>query len=194
MRRILPGNFPDASHTRTSPGRSPSISRSPAPSSTGDTTVCSFVHQPRLKILPHRRRTAAQPNIFPASRVHRPLQRRVNAVGYEVERRPTLHLNRRACMMRQHKHRHLIDRRLAPPAPPTLIPATARAPAQTCCARGSTRRLPQTRAGEVVMRLSRRPLAHHLDTPLPGTRQIFALSAWQTASQTPPAHPLPQGC
>src|ERR671911_2600061 len=52
----------------------------------------------------------------------------VEAVGYEVEDRPAIHLDRLASVMGEHKHRRVVRRLGTPPAAPVLIPLAADRP------------------------------------------------------------------
>jgi len=70
------------------------------------------------QVLADRRRSAADAHVAPAGSLLRLLERRVNAVGDEVEGRVRFHRQRRPRMVRQHENRHVIRRFLAPPAAP----------------------------------------------------------------------------
>src|SRR5919108_3548521 len=52
----------------------------------------------------------------------------VEAVGYEVEDRPAIHLDRLTSVMGEHKHRRVVRRLGTPPAAPVLIPLSADRP------------------------------------------------------------------
>src|SRR5918992_547505 len=52
----------------------------------------------------------------------------VEAVGYEVEDRLAIHLDRLASVMGEHKHRRVVRRLGTPPAAPVLIPLAADRP------------------------------------------------------------------
>src|SRR6185295_10259336 len=80
-----------------------------------------LVDQPRFKILPDRRRSAADPNIEVARRFLCPLQCRVNSVGNKVKRSSALHFNRVTGMVSKDKCRHVIWRLVSPPAFPVIV-------------------------------------------------------------------------
>ena len=128
-------------------GRSrPANSASPEPSSTGAIARCIS------SISPARRycRIVATPPPTRTSRAARPrrrlLERGVDAVGDEVEGRAALHLERRARVVRQHEHRHVVGRVVAPPALPGVVGPRRRGSGRTCCGRGSRRRCSRCRA------------------------------------------------
>src|ERR1700742_3935378 len=80
-----------------------------------------LIDRTRLQILLNRRDSYANSNILPARRCGRFLRRLFNPLSHEVKRRPTLHLQRRPLVMRQHKDRHVIRRRVSPPSLPRFI-------------------------------------------------------------------------
>src|SRR3984893_2400902 len=85
-----------------------------------------FIDEPRAKILLNRCNTATNSYVSVFRSLFRTLQRGMDSVGDEVKRGPAFHLDRLACMMRQHKSRHMIWRFLAPPSFPRVIwPRTA---------------------------------------------------------------------
>src|SRR5437870_1801539 len=83
-----------------------------------------FVDVARLEILAHRGRPAADLDIAPA-RPARGLpgatKRFVNSAGDEMKDGPAFHRDRFARVVRQHEHRHVIRRVLAPPAAPLVV-------------------------------------------------------------------------
>src|SRR5919198_2490343 len=80
-----------------------------------------LVDQPGAQILPNRRHAATEAHIAACGRGACLLERRMNAFSDEAKLRAALHANRRARVMRQHEHRRVIRRLLAPPALPALI-------------------------------------------------------------------------
>ena len=97
-----------------------------------------FVEQPCPQILPDDGDATADADILAAGSFCRPLQRRLDAIGHEVKDSAALHLDGRARMMRQDKHRHVVGRVVSPPALPGMVgppvrmsetPGTVRSPA-----------------------------------------------------------------
>ena len=88
---------------------------------------------------------------LPAARL-RPLQRRVDPAGDEVEGRAALHRERRPRVVRQHEDGHVIRRLVAPPALPAVVRPRPAHRAEHVAARGSRRRCPRSprRAMRVV--------------------------------------------
>src|SRR5580700_2248888 len=77
-----------------------------------------LVDQARMKVLSDRRDPAAQPYVSFTGGVGRPPQRRVDAVGDEVEGRAAAHRERSSRVMCEHEDRHVKGRVVAPPAFP----------------------------------------------------------------------------
>src|SRR2546423_15715489 len=85
-----------------------------------------LVDEPRLEILAHRGRPAADLDIEPARGLPGATERFLNAAGDEMKDGPAFHRDRCARVVRQHEHRHVIRRGVAPPPPPPrLRPTTA---------------------------------------------------------------------
>src|ERR1700730_716232 len=80
-----------------------------------------FVEQARPQILPDNGDAAADANVLAAGRLDRLFQCRLDAIGYEMKDGATLHLDRRARMMRQDEHRHVVGRVVSPPALPGIV-------------------------------------------------------------------------
>src|SRR4029079_18153399 len=80
-----------------------------------------LVDQLRAQVFADGRDAAAEPDIATTCRISRVPQRELDAAGDEVEYRASFHRDRRARMMRQHEHRHVIRRRVAPPAFPAVV-------------------------------------------------------------------------
>src|SRR6185312_15086444 len=73
------------------------------------------------QVLPDGADAAAQPDVLAGRRLARTLERRMDAVGHEVEGRAALHRVRRAGVVRQHEDRRVVGRVRAPPALPVVI-------------------------------------------------------------------------
>src|SRR6185437_11473785 len=84
-----------------------------------------LVDQARFQILPDGRDTTADANIFATCGLARAVQSLLNAAGNEVKGRAAEHLQRLPRMMCEHEHRHVIGRRVTPPALPALVAPTA---------------------------------------------------------------------
>src|SRR3954470_24900357 len=80
-----------------------------------------LVDEPRLQILTHGRYAAADTNVLACCCFARTLQRFVDSAGDEMKRCVTRHLERLAWMVREHEHRHVIRRVVAPPAFPVFV-------------------------------------------------------------------------
>src|SRR5207247_1734845 len=80
-----------------------------------------LVDEPRLEILAHRGRPAADLDIEPARGLPGATERFLNSVGDEMKDGPAFHRDRFARVVRQHEHRHVIRRVLAPPAAPPVV-------------------------------------------------------------------------
>ena len=77
----------------------------------------------------------AETHVGAAGRGARLLERRLDAVGHEVERRAALHLDRLARVVREHEHRVVVRRLVTPPAVPAgprRVPRS-RGSGRTCC-------------------------------------------------------------
>src|SRR5256885_4837509 len=85
-----------------------------------------LVDEPRLEILAHRGRPAADLDIAPARGLPGATERFLNSAGDEMKDGPAFHRDRCARVVRQHEHRHVIRRGVAPPPPPP--PASPRTP------------------------------------------------------------------
>src|SRR5215470_19823435 len=73
------------------------------------------------QILPDHRHAAADAYVLTARRILRLLQGGLNPVGHEIKRSAAFHLERSPRVMREHKHRRVIRRSLAPPPFPRVI-------------------------------------------------------------------------
>src|SRR5881628_1779517 len=80
-----------------------------------------FVDEARLEILAHRGRPAADLDIEPACGLPGATERFLNSAGDEMKDGPAFHRDRFARVVRQHEHRHVIRRVLAPPAAPLVV-------------------------------------------------------------------------
>src|SRR2546421_509990 len=80
-----------------------------------------LVDEPRLEILAHRGRPAADLDIAPARGLPGATERFLNSAGDEMKDGPAFHRDRDARVVRQHEHRHVIRRVLAPPAAPLVV-------------------------------------------------------------------------
>src|SRR5436853_7619936 len=80
-----------------------------------------LVDEPRLEILAHRGRPAADLDIEPARGLPGATERFLNSAGDEMKDGPAFHRDRFARVVRQHEHRHVIRRVLAPPAAPPVL-------------------------------------------------------------------------
>src|SRR5207237_3316505 len=80
-----------------------------------------LVDEPRLEILAYRSRPAADLDIALARGLRRATERFLDSSGDEMKDGPTFHRDRFARVVRQHEHRHVIRRVLAPPAAPLLV-------------------------------------------------------------------------
>src|SRR3989442_976937 len=80
-----------------------------------------LVDEPRLEILAHRGRPAADLDIKPARGLPGATERFLNSAGDDMKDGPAFHRDRFARVVRQHEHRHVIRRVLAPPAAPPVV-------------------------------------------------------------------------
>src|SRR5437879_3574962 len=80
-----------------------------------------FVDEPRLEILTHRGRPAADLDIALARGPPGATERFLNSAGDEMKDGPALHRDRLARVVRQHEHRYVIRWVLAPPAAPPVV-------------------------------------------------------------------------
>src|SRR5262245_45378703 len=74
-----------------------------------------------LEVLPDGRDATAQADILPPRGIARPSQRFVDSARDEMEDGAALHLEGRACVMREHEDRSVVRRVVAPPALPGLV-------------------------------------------------------------------------
>src|SRR2546429_5887952 len=86
-----------------------------------------LVDEPRLEILAHRGRPAADLDIEPARGLPGATERFLDSAGDEMKDGPAFHRDRFARVVLQHEHRHVIRRVLGPPPPPPG-PAATRSP------------------------------------------------------------------
>src|SRR3989440_12944444 len=80
-----------------------------------------LVDEPRLEILAHRGRPAADLDIEPARGLPGATERFLDSAGDEMKDGPAFHCDRLARVVRQHEHRHVIRRGLPPPTPPPAL-------------------------------------------------------------------------
>src|SRR3954471_7353656 len=80
-----------------------------------------FVDQARLEKLAHGGHTAADAHVLAAGRALRLLERRVDAVGDEMERRAAAHLEGLARVVGENEDRAVVRRLVAPPAFPAFV-------------------------------------------------------------------------
>jgi hypothetical protein len=81
-----------------------------------------LVEQPGREVLAHGARAAGDRDVQVAGRGLSPLERGLDPVGDELERRAAVHRQRLARMVGQHEDRSVVGRVLAPPAGPRLVP------------------------------------------------------------------------
>jgi hypothetical protein len=84
-----------------------------------------LVEQPGREVLLHGAGAAGDRDILVARRRARLLERGLDPVREEVERRAAVHLQRLARIVGQHEDRGVVRRILAPPAAPRLVPLAA---------------------------------------------------------------------
>src|SRR5256714_1212209 len=80
-----------------------------------------LVDEPRLETLAQRGRRAADLDRAPARGLPGATERFLNSAGDEMKDGPAFHRDRFARVVRQHEHRHVIRRVLAPPAAPPVV-------------------------------------------------------------------------
>src|SRR5213593_2238561 len=80
-----------------------------------------LVDEPRLEILAHRGRPAADLDIEPDRGLPGATERFLDSAGDEMKDGATFHRDRFARVVREHEHRHVIRRVLAPPAAPPVV-------------------------------------------------------------------------
>src|SRR5215831_20600992 len=80
-----------------------------------------LVDQPGAKVLANRRDAATEANVAAARRGSCLLQGGTNTFGNEPELGVSLHPDRPAWVVRQHEHRRVVWRLIAPPAFPALV-------------------------------------------------------------------------
>src|SRR5438067_9782821 len=84
-----------------------------------------LVDHARGERLADGRGAAGYVDLKPAGRCCRALERGVEPFGYEVERRPAIHLDWLVRIVGQNEHRRVIWRLVSPPSPPLAIPKAA---------------------------------------------------------------------
>ena len=107
-----------------SSSRSPTPSKTRNPSPTVIGTTCSRSSSTRAggQVGVQRARTAGDRDVAVAGRLARPLERRLDPVGHEVERGPAGHRERLAGPGAEHEDRRPVRRLQAPPALPVQVP------------------------------------------------------------------------
>src|SRR2546421_259362 len=80
-----------------------------------------FVQQSRCQVLPSDVSAAPKPDVFGAGGVPCLFERGLDSVGDEVERGPSLHLNRSTRVMGENEHGVVVGRVVAPAARPLLV-------------------------------------------------------------------------
>src|SRR5213082_431985 len=80
-----------------------------------------LVDEPRLEILAHRGRPAADLDIELARGLTGATERFLDSAGDEMKDGPAFHRDRFARVVRQHEHRYVIRRVLAPPVVPLVV-------------------------------------------------------------------------
>ena len=81
-----------------------------------------FINEALAQILLDGVRPAADAHVHSACSLTRPCKRVVNAARNEMEGRAAVHLDRRACMMRQDEDRNVIRWIVSPPTPSSSCP------------------------------------------------------------------------
>src|SRR5439155_21205521 len=84
--------------------------------------------EPGGEVLANGGNSPAEADVLAPSRLPRALQRGMNAIGNEVERRSALHREGRTSMVRQHKDGHVVGRVVAPPSLPAVVGLCASRP------------------------------------------------------------------
>jgi hypothetical protein len=79
----------------------------------------------------------------------------LDAVGDKIEGGAAFHLQRRAWILGQHEHGHMVWRFLAPPALPVVVRATAHGPAKHIPAQDPGANILEAARGEVLVRTIR---------------------------------------
>src|SRR5262249_19022633 len=80
-----------------------------------------LVDESGAQVLPDGRDAPSDPHVLAASRLARAVQRLADSPGDEMKRRPALHLHRLSRVVGEHERRHVVRRRLAPPARPGVV-------------------------------------------------------------------------
>src|SRR5215471_12632927 len=80
-----------------------------------------LVDQPDAKVLANRRDAATEANVAAARRGSCLIQGGTNTFSNEPELGVALHFDWSSCVVRQHKHRRVIRRLIAPPAFPAFV-------------------------------------------------------------------------
>src|SRR6202051_5100201 len=117
-----------------------------------------FVEQTCLQILPDDRNAAADANVLAAGDLCRPRQRGLDAIGHEVKDGAALHLDRRARMMGQDEHRHVVRRIVSPPALPGMVGPLAADRAEHVSSHDPCAHIFHRLSGEVIVGVGRSPL------------------------------------
>src|SRR3990172_11072945 len=92
----------------------------PAEEHGGDHEV-DLVDQLRGEVLTNAGNSTAESDILALSRLLRALQRGMDAIGHEVERRSALHRDGRTSMVREHEDGYVVGRVGAPPSLPSVV-------------------------------------------------------------------------
>src|SRR5947209_12746038 len=139
-----------------------------------------LVEQAGGEVLADRRGTAADAHVLLSRGLLRLLERRLDPVRDEVERRAALHRERLARVMRQDEHGDVVRRLLAPPPLPTVVRPRS--------ANGTEHVAAEDPGADVVERLRRElvirarfaavPIAVHR---IPGARAEEPLEHFRTA-------------
>ncbi len=116
-----PGNALDTTKAEASADRAPRRGSRPAPRRTGETAKWSSSSSPACRYCLTTETPPPMRTSLPPASFCRPLQRRLDAIGHEVKDGAALHLDGRARMMRQDKHRHVVGRVVSPPALPGMV-------------------------------------------------------------------------
>src|SRR2546428_13433683 len=80
-----------------------------------------LVDEAGTQVLLDRGCASAKPDVCAVRCFERPLERRFDSVGDEVERGPALHRDRSTRVMGEHENRVVIWRGVAPPPPPPVV-------------------------------------------------------------------------
>jgi hypothetical protein len=80
-----------------------------------------LIDQPGPEVLLRGRRATSDDHVLPGGCLHRALERGLDPVRHEMERGPTLHLERRAGVVGEDEDGVVVRRVLTPPAAPLLV-------------------------------------------------------------------------